>query len=351
MEDTIKFIENKNKRKKADTPPAFGTTFTNYMFEMKYNNQDGWHNATIKPYEAFTIEPSALCFHYGQTIFEGLKVLKTNNKRILFRADANLKRLNDSAKRMCMPEIDVDFVLKALVELIKKEEDNWFYDNIDSYLYIRPFMIASEAIIGARQSKEYIFMIIMSPMSTYFTSDKVKLTTETHYMRVPTNGTGEVKNGGNYGGAFYATANANKNGYNQVLWLDPHEQKYIEEAGMMNVFFIVDNKIITPNTSGSILKGITRDSVINIAPELGYEVEEKKIDIDNLVELYKQGRVLEAFATGTAASIQPLDIINHNGFEMEFIYDENSVSTKVYDYLENIKKGLIKDKFNYIIEF
>ena len=349
---TVQFIENSNKRIKPSTPPAFGTNFTNYMFQMDHDPEKGWHNAQIKPYSSFEMEPSALCLHYGQTIFEGLKVVKINGDRVLFRADANFKRLNESARRMCMPEVDCDFVLKALVELIKKEGDDWFYDEVaNSSIYIRPFIIATEAIIGARPSKKYRFMIIMTPMVAYFASDQVKLITETHYMRVAANGTGEAKNGGNYGGSFYATGLANKKNYEQILWLDPLEQRYVEEAGMMNAFFVVDNKIITPEMTGSILKGITRDSVITIAPDLGYEVIEKRVDINEMVEMFKKGRLTEAFASGTAASIQPLDVLSHNGFEMKFEYDENSVCNQIAKRLNDIKAGNVEDKYNYIMRF
>lgn len=351
MNQTIKFTKHPNKRKRPDTPPIFGTVFTNYMFQMKYNDKEGWHDPEIKPYESLALDPSALCLHYGQTIFEGMKVIKVNGKRVLFRPDENFKRLNKSAQRMCIPEIDPDFALEALVELIKAEDDEWFYENDNSSIYIRPFIIATESVIGAKISKEYLFMIIMTPMTTYFTSDKVKLTTETHFMRVAANGTGEAKNGGNYGGAFYATDLANDKGYEQILWLDPLEQKYVEEAGMMNVFFVVNDKIITPMLNGSILKGITRDSVINVAPDLGYEVEEKRVDINELIELYKNGELTEAFASGTAASIQPLDIVNHKGFEMKFSYDESSACNRIYKYLDDLKNGTITDTHDYVITF
>ncbi|MDL2212169.1 aminotransferase class IV, partial [Erysipelotrichaceae bacterium OttesenSCG-928-M19] len=238
MKQNIKFKENHNKKYKPKTPPPFGTVFGNYMFEMTYDKKNGWHNPEIKPYEGITLDPSTLCLHYGQTIFEGMKVIKVDDKRVLFRPKENFKRLNKSAKRMCMPEIDIDFALKALIELIKAENDEWFYNDNNSSVYIRPFMIATEAIIGAHISNEYKFYIILTPMSNYFSSKQVKLITETKYMRVAAKGTGEAKNGGNYGSSFYATKIANEKGYEQILWLDPLEQKYIEEAGMMNIFFV-----------------------------------------------------------------------------------------------------------------
>lgn len=349
--EDIEFYKTKNFKKKPDTPPAFGSVFTNYMFEMTYTAGIGWHDPVIKPFSNIEISPAALCLHYGQTIFEGLKAIKRNDKTVLFRADANYKRMNNSANRMCMPNIDVDFCIEATKMLISKEEDAWFYDHPTSSVYIRPFMFATHPSVNVIESPEYKFFIILSPMTAYFSDNKVQLITETNYMRVPANGTGEIKNGGNYGGAFIASSQAAKKGFSQVLWLDSKEQKYVEEAGMMNVFFIKDNKLITPPTQGSILKGITRDSVIKIAPDLGYEVEECNIDINDIVKWHKEGIITEAFASGTAASIQPLDLLVHDGIEMRFSYDDNSACNRIFNHLEAIKDGSITDKYNFTIRF
>ncbi|MEG0283302.1 MAG: branched-chain amino acid aminotransferase [Erysipelotrichales bacterium] len=346
----IKFVENKNKKEKPLAPPPFGSTFTNYMFHMKYNEEDGWHNPVIKPFDNFEVNPAALCFHYGQTIFEGLKVIKKNGKRVLFRPDANYNRMNDSAKRMCMPQIDVDFAIEATQLLIEKENDEWFYDVENSSVYIRPFMFASYPSLNVIDSPSYEFFIILSPMNTYFSAGKVKLRTETNYMRAASKGTGEIKNGGNYGGSFRAASDAKDEGYSQVLWLDSKEQKYVEEAGMMNVFFVVENKLYTPKLNGSILKGITRDSVIKVAPELGYEVVEDSLDINELVNLYKQGKLTEIFSSGTAASVQSLDTLVHNNFEMNF-ENENNIAKSIYNHLESIKDGSKPDHHNFIRRF
>lgn len=349
--DSIKIIKNNNPNSKPETPPAFGSVFTNYMFEMTYNEGLGWHDPVIKPFDNFEISPAALCLHYGQTIFEGLKVIKRNGKRVLFRADANYKRMNVSAHRMCMATIDVDFCIEATKMLIEQENDEWFYDYPNSSVYIRPFMFATHPSVNVVESPEYKFIIILSPMTAYFSDNKVQLMTETNYMRVPANGTGEIKNGGNYGGAFIASSQAYKKGFSQVLWLDSKEQKYVEEAGMMNVFFVKDNKLITPPTEGSILKGITRDSIIKIAPDLGYQVEECQIDINDIIKWHKDGSLTEAFASGTAASIQPLDLLVHNGYEMKFNYDDNSICNKIYNHLEDIKNGTVEDIHNFTITF
>lgn len=355
MYGEIKFEECCNKRYKPEEAPSFGSVCTNYMFTMKFKEGKGWYDPKIEPYRKLELSPSALCLHYGQTIFEGMKVSKINNKRVMFRPEENFKRLNSSADRMVMPQVDVDFMVNATKMLIEKENDEWFYDNEgNSTLYIRPMMIATEEVIGARPSKEYLLLVIMSPMvNSYFESSNagVSLKTETNHMRVAANGTGEAKNGGNYGGSFKATKEASEKGYSHVLWLDPKEQKYIEEAGVMNVFFVVDNKLITPKPNGSILRGITRDSLINLAKELNYEVEETNIAISDLVELYKNGKVSEAFSTGTAASIQQLCSITHEDFTMKFEYNENSFSSKMFKYLDDLKKLKINDKYNYIFSF
>ncbi len=355
MYGEIRFEECECKRCKPEEYPSFGSVCTNYMFSMKYKEGQGWYEPKIEPYRNLDLSPTALCLHYGQTIFEGMKVSKINDKRVLFRPEENFKRFNRSAKRMVMPEVDVDFMIKATQMLIEKENDEWFYDNEGkSSLYIRPFMIATEPVIGARPSNEYLLIIMMCPnVNSYFESSSagVSLKTETNHMRVAAKGTGEAKNGGNYGGAFQATKNANKDGYSHVLWLDPHEQKYIEEAGVMNVFFVVDNKLITPQLNGSILKGITRDSVINLAKELDYEVEEKRISIDDILTWYHEGKVSEAFSTGTAASIQQLSSITHNDQEMSFNYNNNSFSTRMFKYLDGLKQLKIEDKYNYIYSF
>ncbi|WP_423363291.1 branched-chain amino acid aminotransferase [Mycoplasma sp. P36-A1] len=346
----IQFIENTNKRTRPKQHPKFGEVFTNYMFEAKYDrDQGGWISATVKPFQEFSMSPAALCLHYGQTIFEGMKCYKYNNRRVLFRPDRNIARFNKSAIRMGMPTIDEKLFMNGLTELIKAEQDEFFYPELENCYYIRPFMFANQAILGANESSTYTFLIILSPMQSYY-SGEVSLITEKFYSRVAFNGTGEAKNGGNYGASFYPTAKAEEKGYTQVLWLDPREHKYIEEAGTMNVFFVVDNKVVTPKANGSILQGVTRASVLEIAPELGYESEEQVMSIDDLVEKYKDGRVSEAFSAGTAASIQPITSITHNDFKMEFKYDDNSACNKIFNYLDSVRKGTIEDKYGYIVE-
>lgn len=346
----ITFTENTNKRERPANPPGFGTVFTNYMFEMDYTDEKGWHNAQIKPYGALTLDPSAMCLHYGQTIFEGAKAIERNGEVVLFRIYDNYKRMNLSAQRMMMPTIDVDFAVKATVELLKRDT-GWFYDQPTSSIYIRPFIIATQQTLAAHAASAYKFMIILSPVASYFSGGEVRLVTETHYMRVAKTGTGEAKCGGNYGSSLLAANEAAAKGYSQVLWLDPIENRYVEEAGVMNVFFVIDNKVVTPVTDGSILKGITRDSVLQLAPDLGYESQEMKIDINDVVEWYKQGRVTEIFASGTAASIQPINSVTHLGQEMTFNYDENSACTKIAKRLEAIKDGTVEDTRHFTLRF
>lgn len=346
----ITFIENTQLRQRPLDPPLFGTVCTNYMFEMDYTQDKGWHNATIKPYAPITMEPSAMCLHYGQTIFEGAKAILCDDQVVLFRIDANYQRFNLSAMRMMMPTIDVDFAVNATIELLKKDT-GWFYEQPSSSIYIRPFMFACESTINAHASSMYKFMIIMSPVASYFAGTKVRLITENHYMRVAKQGTGEAKCGGNYASSFAATALAKEKGFTQVLWLDPIEKKYVEEAGMMNVFFVVDGKIITPITDGSILKGITRDSIIKIAPDLGYEISQERIDISDVVSWYHAGRLTEMFASGTAASVQSIHALVHKECEMVFEVSDESIAHKIACHLDGIKRGLVEDKHHFITRF
>lgn len=345
----IEFVENKNKKTRPEKHPAFGNVFTNYMFEAKYDeSKGGWYYACVKPFENFMMSPAALCLHYGQTIFEGMKAYKYgDSRRVLFRPDQNIARFNRSAKRMAMPEMDEKLFLEGLTQLIAAEEDEFFYPELENCLYVRPFMFADQAQLGAHESSTYTFMIIMCPMQSYY-SGEVSLVTESYYSRVAHNGTGEAKNGGNYGASFYPTALANQNGYTQVLWLDPLKKQNIEEAGTMNVFFVVDDQIVTPKCNGSILQGITRDSVLKVASDLGYQASEQVMPIDELVEKYQEGRVSEAFSSGTAASIQPIDSITHDGYKMEFKNDDSCVANKVFNYLEDLRKGKVEDKYNFV---
>ncbi|MGL4382516.1 MAG: branched-chain amino acid aminotransferase [Bacilli bacterium] len=343
----LKIIPALKLQEKPKEAPSFGTFFTNYMFEMDYNEQEGWHNACIKPYENFSLSPATIALHYGQTIFEGLKAFEVSNEIILFRPTANLERMNKSAQRMAMPTFDVDFVLAALIELLQLDSD-WFYETPGSSIYIRPTMIATQPSINVVASNEYKFYIILSPSAPYLSSSHVSLVTQTQYMRVALKGTGEAKMGGNYGGSLIASQQALQAGFSQVLWLDPIKSKYIEEAGSMNIFLVIDGKLYTPKITGSILQGITRDSIIKLAPLMNLEVVETTISIDEMIKLYDDNRLSEVFSSGTAASVTPINQITHQGYDMHF--KENKVALQVAQYLEALKHGQEEDQFNFIIK-
>ena len=306
----IKFIKNNNlKNKPADQSKlGFGKLFTDYMFVMDYDVNKGWYDPRIEPYAPISLDPSAMIFHYGQGIFEGLKAYKTADGRILlFRPDMNFKRANVSNERLCIPQIDEAFAIEALIKLIDIEKD-WIPTEPGTSLYIRPFIIATDPYLGVKPSSTYKFMIILSPVGAYYPEglNPVKIYVEDEYVRAVRGGIGFAKTPGNYAASIRAQEKAYELGYTQVLWLDGIDQKYIEEVGTMNVFFVVDGEILTPALNGSILAGVTRDSTINLLKSWGYKVNERKINIEELKKAYDEGKLQEIFGTGTAAVISPV---------------------------------------------
>lgn len=344
----IKFIENTELQEKPLNPPAFGQAFTDYMFIMDYNNEQGWHDARLVPTSKLEYHPAMFTLHYAVTIFEGLKAYqRPNNEMILYRPKDNFIRLNKSAQRLAMPTIDEDFLYKALLFHLSKEK-RWLYDDPRSAIYIRPFMFASEEFVGIHDPASYRYMVIMSPVGPYFDGD-VALKVEEELTRSVAGGMGEAKTGGNYAASMLATKQAAKDGFKQVIWLDGIEKKYIEEAGVMNIFVVMDNVVYTPETNGTILRGITRDSSIKYLKDLGYEVKEEKIAINDVVEAYKQGNVSEIFATGTAATIMPINKVTYRDTDMLFKYTDNSISSILLKHFNEIRNGVIEDKHNHVI--
>jgi branched-chain amino acid aminotransferase len=309
------------KIKKADTfkplPDeshlTFGTVFTDHMFTMDYSPEKGWHDPRIEPYQPILMEPSTMVLHYGQSIFEGLKAFKTESGEVrLFRPQENFKRFNKSAHRMCIPQFDEAFVLDALKELLKIEK-HWVPSEPGTSLYIRPTIIAMDPFLGVRASHTYRFFIILCPVGAYYKEgfNPVKIWVTDQYVRAVRGGTGEVKTAGNYAASLYAGEEAHKIGFTQVLWLDGVELKYIEEVGSMNIFFVINDEIITPALSGSILSGITRDSVIQLAQMWGHPVSQRRISIDEVINAHASGKLQEAFGSGTAAVISPVGEIKY----------------------------------------
>lgn len=349
----IKFTQaDKLKDHPDDSALGFGTIFTDYMFNMDYNPEDGWHNPRIEPYAPMQIDPSTMVLHYGQAIFEGLKAYRTEGGDIqLFRPKDNLNRLNKSGHRLCMPPLDEDLILKALLKLLQIEKA-WVPAAPGTSLYIRPTIIATDPYIGLRTSHTYRFFIILSPVGAYYPEgfDPVKIWVTTDYVRAVRGGVGEAKTAGNYAASLYATELANKDGYTQVMWLDGVELKYVEEVGSMNIFFIIGDKIITPQLNGSILSGITRDSVIKLAESWGKKVVERKISIDEVYQAHAAGTLNEVFGSGTAAVISPVGNIKYDGEEIT-IGDGSvgPVAAKLFQELMDIQYGNADDPFGWIM--
>lgn len=331
---------------------GFGSIFTDHMLIKKY--KDGaWQDSEIVPYGPISLDPAAACLHYGQEVFEGMKAYKNSQGEIsLFRPEENFARLNKSNERMGIPKLDEAEVLADLIELLNVEKD-WVPTTFGTSAYIRPFIIATEAGLGVHAATEYLFMIIIASSGSYYKNglQPVSIYVEDEFVRAVVGGTGTAKTGGNYAASLIAQEKAVKLGYNQVLWLDGKEGKYIEEVGAMNVMFVLKDKIITPELSGSILEGITRKSVIELACKLGFTIEERKIEASELVKLYQNGELLEAFGTGTAAVISPIGKLHYKGTDMVLCNGEiGEVSQKIYDELTGIQYGKKDDSFNWVLK-
>ncbi|AXT56661.1 branched-chain amino acid aminotransferase [Aquimarina sp. AD1] len=348
MEQQIKITKTANSKLKDidfDNIPL-GTTFTDHMFICEYEN-GAWNNPRIEPLELIPTHPAAMALHYGQAIFEGMKAtVGKENTPLLFRPEENAKRFNHSAARLGMPLVPVDLFVEAVKQIVGVEH-SWIPPKDGSALYLRPFMYADEPFIGMRAATSYKFIVICSPAGPFFTK-KIRLYAETEYIRAADGGTGEAKAAGNYAAAILPTEKAKAKGYDQVLWLDANEHKYIQEVGTMNIFFKIGGKFITPSTDGSILKGITRDSVITLLKDKGFEVEERPITIDELITCANEGQLEEAFGTGTAVAIAMIEAIGYKD-EVLTLSDNNPVSQDVKNTLDNIKTQKMEDTFNWII--
>ncbi|GGG14428.1 branched-chain amino acid aminotransferase [Paenibacillus abyssi] len=350
-------IEIERSTAKKEKPPqdqlGFGIHFTDHMFIIDYAEDKGWHQPRIVPYQPIVLDPAAKVFHYGQTIFEGLKAYRTENGRILlFRPRKNIQRLNRSNERLSVPQLEEGIALDALQQLITVDED-WIPTEPGTSLYIRPFVIATQPALGVSPSTHYQFIIIMSPVGAYYTEgvNPVKIFVESEYVRAVTGGVGEAKTAGNYAAGLKAQEGAKDKGYSQVLWLDGVHRKYIEEVGSMNVFFKINGTVHTPALNGSILAGITRDSIIQLLKHWNIPVEERIISIEELYEAGKNGSLEEAFGTGTAAVISPIGELNWRA-EKLVIRDGQTgeLSRKLYETLTGIQTGTIPDPFDWMVE-
>ncbi len=338
-------------RPKDDKNLVFGRVFSDHMFIMDFETSKGWHDARIVPYHNLELDPAAMVLHYGQGIFEGLKGYRWADDSIaLFRSNKNWDRWNSSARRMCMPEIDPAIMSRALEELIRVDRD-WVPRSVGSSLYIRPTMIASEPHLGVRPADTYIFFIITGPVAAYYAEGfgPTKIYVSDEFVRSVRGGVGEAKTMANYASSLYAAEVAKKKGFTQVLWLDAVERRYVEEVGTSNIFFRLGDELITPSLSGSILPGVTRDSVLHLASHWGITCTERPITIDEVIDTVKSGQMKEIFATGTAAVISPVGEISFRD-EMFTVQDGGvgEWSRKLYDEILGIQYGEKKDEFGWI---
>jgi branched-chain amino acid aminotransferase len=335
------------------TPLGFGSIFTDHMFIMNYDDGEGWHDPRIVPYGPVELDPAAMCLHYGQEVFEGMKAYRADDGRVLlFRPDRNMARLNSSNDRLCIPPIDEAFAVEAIKKLVEIEKD-WIPEEKDSSLYIRPFIFAVDPKLGVHPAHHLLFMVIVSPVGAYYPQgiDPVNIYVENEYVRAVRGGMGYVKTAGNYAASLKAQAEAEKINYTQVLWLDGVERKYIEEVGTMNVFFKIDGEIITPSLDGSTLPGVTRMSSIELLRSWGLKVTERKLSIDEVVAAAKSGKLEEAFGTGTAAVISPIGELRYGDCNMVINNGKiGEIAQKLYDQLTGIQWGRLPDTFGWTVE-
>ena len=332
---------------------GFGHIFTDHMFVMNYTEGKGWHDPRIEPFQNLSLSPAAMVFHYGQEMFEGLKAYRDEKDNVyLFRPDMNAKRTNNTNDRLCIPRIPEEDFVQAVEELVRVERD-WIPTDDGTSLYIRPFIIATDEFLGVAPSKTYLFMIIVSPSGAYYESGlaPVGIWIEDEYVRAVRGGMGFAKTGGNYAASLIAQVKAHDGGYSQVLWLDGVERKYIEEVGAMNICFKIDGKVVTPALNGSILPGVTRDSVIQMCRHWGYEVQERKVSVDELVEAAKSGALEEVFGTGTAAVISPVGKLRYKD-DVMVIGDGGigELTQKLYDTLTGIQWGRLEDPLGWRVK-
>ncbi|CAN5505844.1 branched-chain amino acid aminotransferase [soil metagenome] len=325
----------------------FGKYFSDHMLEMNYEKGE-WQVPEIKPYQPLQLDPSLAALHYGQAIFEGIKAYKDEDGNAnIFRPLDNIARFNISAQRMQMPEVPEELFLEGMRLLIELEKD-WIPGKDQHSLYIRPFMFASDMAIGVKPSEKYKFLIILSPTGPYYATP-MRIYVEEKYVRAVEGGYGYAKAAGNYGGALLASAEAHKKGYDQVLWMDAFEHKYVQECGTMNVFFIINDVVITPGLeSGTILAGITRDSVITLLKEMGYTVEERTLSIDEIITAYKAGVLNEIFGTGTAATISLIKELKYKDFVMKFDVEKWSIAPEINRRMDAIKYGKEADLHSWL---
>jgi len=351
MDLSLLYAKNFKTKPTDESKLGFGQVFSDHMFTMYYSEDSGWHDAEIKGYEFFSISPAATVMHYAQEVFEGLKAYRAEDGSInIFRAKDNFARMRKSAERLAMPDFDPEFANRALKELVRADRE-WVPRSEGTSLYIRPNYMGIDPFLGVRAAREYIFYIICGPVGAYYANGlaPTKILVEREYVRSARGGTGFAKTGGNYAASLIAGEEARQKGCDQVLWLDAKDRKYVEEVGSMNIFFVINGAIVTPPLDGTILAGITRDSVITLAKDSGISVEERRISIDEIIDAVKSGDMTEAFGTGTAAVISPVG---------EFHYGDEAItvaggkmgekSLEFYNALTGIQYARLEDKYGWV---
>lgn len=352
MNIELKLTENPKLKPSDESKLGFGSIFTDHMFMMEYDSENSWHNARIEKFHDIMVSPAANIFHYGQEVFEGMKAYKNDGEVFLFRPDMNAKRANNSLERLCMPKIKEEDFVEAVKKFVEVEKD-WVPKSKGTTLYIRPFVIGIDAQLGVHPSSKYYFIIIAAPSGAYYAKgmSPVSIWVEDEYVRAIRGGVGFTKTGGNYAASLLGQEKAEEHGCEQTLWLDGVERKYIEEVGSMNIFFKIDNKVVTPMLNGSILPGVTRDSIIKLCKDFGYEVEERKVSLDELMKAAESGKLEECFGTGTACVVSPVGKLVNNDKVIKINDGKiGQLSQKLYDTLTGIQYNILEDKFGWRVK-
>lgn len=341
------------KAKPDQSNLGFGQFFTDHMFIMDYTEGKGWHDPRIVPYGPLEMDPSCAVLHYGQAVFEGMKAYRSpEGKVLLFRPEQNMARINRSNTRMSIPQFDEEFALKAIKELVMVDQD-WIPTAPGTALYLRPFVIGCDNVLGVRASYKYKFIVILSPVGAYYKEglNPVSIWVEPHYVRAVRGGTGYAKAAGNYAGSLLAQKNAQAQGYSQVLWLDGLERKYVEEVGAMNVFFNIDGELITPDLGDSVLPGITRKSVLQLLQSWNIPTVERRLSVEEIFQAHADGRLREAFGCGTAAVISPIGKLGWADKSIEIGGGKiGEISQRLYDTITGIQTGKLDDPFGWVVE-
>lgn len=351
--DGLQITRTQTPKQKPQGPLGFGKHFTDHMLIIDYTEGRGWHDARIVPYGPLSLDPATTSLHYGQLIFEGLKAYRAGDKLVMFRPHENMKRMNVSADRLCIPTVDEDFFVKAIAELVKVDAD-WVPSEPGTSLYIRPFIISTDVFLGVHPSHTYKFITILSPVGSYYEGGlaPVKIYVESKYARSVEGGTGYTKCAGNYAASLKAQAEANQQGYAQVLWLDGVSRQYVDEVGAMNILFVIDGKVVTPDlSSGTILPGITRKSVLELLRSWNIPVEERKVPIQEIADAYDNGTLQEVFGCGTAAVISPVGELKWGDKVMKINDGKiGALSQKLYDTITGIQTGALPDPYGWVYE-